>query len=79
MDVTLQRNGYNVERRKMYLENRNSLFIQLGIIYGALLNYFGNNLYKEIHQMILRGRNSNPTNSLNKVIIDLWRRKSKRN
>ena len=32
MDVTLIRNGYNLERRKMYVENRKLFLIQQGII-----------------------------------------------
>lgn len=36
MDATLIRNGYNVERRKMYIENRINDIIQQGIIYEVV-------------------------------------------
>lgn len=59
MDASLTKHGYNVERRKMYIENRKHRSIQLGTISKAPSTSNGHNPFSK-GRTTLKTENDNP-------------------
>ena len=53
MDVNMIRNGYNVERRKMYPANRNFILIQQGTTWSVQSISSGKNLCKMKNSILI--------------------------